>query len=212
MGKDAVRFMAFDSIKQRFADPKTGSFSPIGNMMAGVVAGIAASTAIVTPSERIKTALIDTSSSTRQFHSTTHAICTIFKENGIRGLYCGYIGTTLKQTGTTTFRLGSYNTLKDIYRKYDIPPGRVLNLVTGATAGLITALATQPFDVIKTRAQSAQGTTTTRAVKDVFLEKGIRGFWAGTTMRLSRTVFSGAILFSVYENTASFLRAAGATS
>ena len=182
----------------------------MGNMFAGMAAGVAASTAIVTPSERIKTALIDVGpSSTPAYHSTTHAIRTIFQRTGIAGLYSGYIGTTLKQTGTTSFRLGSYNTLKDLFRKYEVPGGHLLDLVTGSMAGLITTLATQPFDVVKTRCQSAQGTTTTAAVKDVFLEKGVRGFWAGTTLRLVRNIFSGAILFSVYENTARAIRSLG---
>ena len=99
--------------------------------------------------------------------------------------------------------------MKDFYKSHNIPPGQLLDFVTGAAAGLITTLATQPFDVVKTRAQSADGTTTTQAVKDVFLERGIRGFWTGTTMRLGRTIFSGAILFGVYENTSRALRAFG---
>lgn len=202
--------MTFDTIKRQLKDPSTGSLSPLGNMISGVGAGIAASTFAVTPSERIKTALIDVGhSNTPQFKSTSHAIRVIVRQNGLAGLYNGYVGTTLKQTGSTSFRLGSYNILKDLYRKYEIPPGRLLDLVTGSAAGLITTLATQPFDVVKTRAQSAQGSTTTAAVKDVFLERGIRGFWMGTTMRLGRTIFSGAILFGVYENTAQALRTAG---
>jgi solute carrier family 25 citrate transporter 1 len=68
-----------------------------------------------------------------------------------------------------------------------------------AVAGVVTTLTTQPFDVIKTRSQSAIGTTTAEATKSVLLDYGIRGFWKGTTMRLGRTVFSGGILFTSYE-------------
>ena len=202
-----MRFLTFDRVRRMLADPDTGRLSPVMNWFAGSLAGVAASTFCVTPAERIKTALIDVGSSSKpEFNSTSQAIRVILQRNGISGLYSGYIGTTLKQTGTTSFRLGSYNTLKDLFRKYELPPGHLLDLVTGSSAGLITTLSTQPFDVVKTRCQSAQGTTTVAAVKDVFLEKGIRGFWAGTTLRLVRNIFSGAILFSVYESTARTLR------
>lgn len=44
---------------------------------------------------------------------------------------------------------------------------------------------------MKTRSQSAKATTTMQAIRSVLVEDGIRGFWKGTVMRLSRTVFSG---------------------
>lgn len=61
----------------------------------------------------------------------------------------------------------------------------------GAVAGLVTPVLTQPFDTVKTRSQAAEVTTTIQAVTSVLKEDGIRGFWRGTVMRLSRTVFSG---------------------
>ncbi|KIW28936.1 uncharacterized protein PV07_04788 [Cladophialophora immunda] len=205
IGKDAIRFLAFDSIKHKFADPTTGSLGAAGNMMAGVASGIIASTVIVTPSERIKTALIDDARSSHRFQSTLHAIRLIFRESGFVGLYRGYVGTTLKQTGTTAFRLGSYNIMKDMYRRHDIKQGPGLDFVTGAAAGLATTLATQPFDVVKTRSQTAKGSSTKAAIKDVYFDSGVLGFWKGTTMRLSRTVLSGAILFTVYEQMVAIL-------
>ncbi len=44
---------------------------------------------------------------------------------------------------------------------------------------------------VKTKSQTAKATTTVEAIKSVLLEDGVRGFWRGTIMRLSRTVFSG---------------------
>jgi len=70
----------------------------------------------------------------------------------------------------------------------------------GATAGTITVYATQPFDTVKTRAQSAAGAGTIEAMKSVLRDRGLFGLWAGSTMRLGRLVLSGGIVFSVYEN------------
>jgi solute carrier family 25 citrate transporter 1 len=164
-------------------------------MTAGVVASITA----VTPTERIKTALIDDARNERRFRSGFHATRVIWKEHGILGLYRGFAGTTLKQASATAFRMGTYNILKDYEKKKDISQNTAVNFANGSVAGVITTLSTQPFDVIKTRSQSAKGTSTLEAVKSVLLDYGIRGFWKGTTMRLGRTVFSGGILFTSYE-------------
>ena len=95
--------------------------------------------------------------------------------------------------------MGTYNILKDYETKHDIQQNTLTNFANGSVAGVVTTLSTQPFDVIKTRSQSAHGASTLEAVKSVLLDYGIRGFWKGTTMRLGRTVFSGGILFTSYE-------------
>lgn len=52
IGKDGVRFLSFDTIKEAFKDPETGTLSPIRNLLAGMTSGVAASIFAVTPSER----------------------------------------------------------------------------------------------------------------------------------------------------------------
>jgi len=105
----------------------------------------------------------------------------------------------MKQASATAFRMGTYNILKDYETARDIKQNTLVNFANGSIAGIVTTLATQPFDVIKTRSQSAQGASTAEAVKTVLLDYGIKGFWKGTTMRLGRTVFSGGVLFTSYE-------------
>ncbi|KAF2682592.1 tricarboxylate transport protein-like protein [Lentithecium fluviatile CBS 122367] len=199
IAKDGVRFLFFDQIKASFADPETGTLSPLRNLAAGMTAGVVASITAVTPSERIKTALIDDARNEKRFRSGLHATRVIWQEHGIFGLYRGFAGTTLKQASATAFRMGTYNILKDYEINRDIPQNTLVNFANGSVAGVVTTLATQPFDVIKTRSQSAHGASTMEAVKSVLLDYGVRGFWKGTTMRLGRTVFSGGILFTSYE-------------
>lgn len=203
VGKDGVRFLAFDSIKNSFADSETGTLTPIRNMLAGMASGVLASVTAVTPTERIKTALIDDARQAKRFTSPWHCVKTIYAEHGlIKGLYRGFAGTTLKQASATAFRMGTYNILKDFERTRDIPQTTATNFANGAVAGTITTYATMPFDAIKTRAQSAAGASTVEAFKTILADGGIKGFWRGTTMRLSRTIFSGGILFTVYERVA----------
>lgn len=167
-----------------------------------MVSGIVASTFAVTPSERLKTAMIDDARGAHRFNSTVQATRVILKDHGLMGLYRGYAGTTLKQAGATAFRMGSYNILKDFEKNRNIEQNTLISFANGATAGTITTLATQPFDTIKTKSQTAEGASTVAAFRSVLNEFGIEGFWKGTTMRLGRTVFSGGILFTVYEQVA----------
>lgn len=124
---------------------------------------------------------------------------TIIRDDGFVGFYRGFIGTTLKQTSAPSFRMGSYNIIKDFQVVRDIPQNTVMNFANGATAGVITTLATQPFDTIKTRSQSSKVTTTTQAAVGIMKDGGVKAFWRGTVMRLSRTVFSGGVLFTTAE-------------
>ncbi len=120
-------------------------------------------------------------------------------------MYHGYVGTTLKQAGATAFRMGTYNILKDFESSRQVEQSTAMNFANGAVAGTVTTYATQPFDTIKTRSQSAKGASTVDAFRSILADEGVRGFWRGTTMRLGRTIFSGGILFTVYEEVAGLL-------
>ncbi|EGP83721.1 unnamed protein product [Zymoseptoria tritici ST99CH_1A5] len=205
VGKDGIRFLSFDTIKNTFKDPETGTLSPLRSMLAGMASGVVASLTAVTPTERIKTALIDDARNERRFTSATHCVKTILRDHGILGLYRGLAGTTLKQAGATAFRMGTYNILKDFEKTRDIPQTTLTNFANGSVAGIVTTLATQPFDTIKTRCQSSKGASTVEAWKSIIADYGVKGFWKGTTMRLGRTVFSGGILFTTYEWAAAIL-------
>ncbi|KAG9656105.1 hypothetical protein KCU64_g6096, partial [Aureobasidium melanogenum] len=109
--KAGVRFLAFDTIKAQLAD-ENGKLSTSGGILAGSVAGAVESVLAVTPTERIKTALIDDGKGAKRFRSTPHAVGILIREQGIAGLYRGLVSTTIKQSATSAVRMGSYNTLK----------------------------------------------------------------------------------------------------
>ncbi|KAI1813980.1 mitochondrial carrier [Poronia punctata] len=208
IGKDAVRFVMFDSIRSFFEDPETHRLGTAQSIASGMLAGVAASTVVVTPTERIKTALIDDARTSRRFRSPWHCVQLLYAEQGWRGaLYSGYVTTTLKQVGTTGFRLGSYSAIKDWERSKGFAvDGPVASFANGAVAGTITTLATQPFDTVKTKAQQAKKTGTMDSVRAIMKEDGVRGFWRGTVMRLGRTVMAGGILFTANEQATKMLK------
>ncbi|PKK43287.1 hypothetical protein CI102_13317 [Trichoderma harzianum] len=203
--KASVRFLSFDSIKSALADD-TGRLTPGRGILAGMIAGCAESLIAVTPTERVKTALIDdANSAVRRYRGGIHATGMIIRETGVSELYRGLLPTTLKQSATSAVRMGSYNVLKGLCTENNIPSNSIVTFATGAVAGVITVYATQPFDTMKTKSQSARGASATEACRMVFAESGIRGFWRGSSMRLARLVFSGGIVFTIYEKVTALL-------
>ncbi|GJC79670.1 tricarboxylate transport protein [Colletotrichum liriopes] len=203
--KAGVRFLSFDSIRNSLMDEK-GRLTPARGILAGMIAGCVESVVAVTPTERVKTALIDDAKSgTRRYAGGTHALVTMVKENGIAEAYRGIVSTTLKQSATSAVRMGSYNVLRELSKQHGLPNNSLVTFGSGAVAGIITVYATQPFDTIKTRAQSARGAGTLEAFRMILSERGVRGFWSGSTMRLGRLILSGGIVFTVYEKISSLL-------
>ncbi|PLB37258.1 mitochondrial carrier domain-containing protein [Aspergillus candidus] len=207
MGKDGVRFFAYDAIKQRLAGP-SGHASLGQGILAGMCAGAVESVVAVTPSERIKTALIDDAKSGqgRRLNGMASAVRWIIRHQGVHGLYKGLLPTTMKQASTSAVRMGSYNILKEMGLAYGVQQSALTTFVTGAIAGTITVYTTQPFDSIKTRAQTSGSAGTAAAIRSIYSAHGLRGYWRGSTMRLGRLVMGGGIVFTVYENTQLFFR------
>ena len=212
MAKDALRFLTFSYIKTLVIDPNDpNTVTPLRNIASGMAAGVVASTFAVTPSERVKTALIDDARSPgggRRFTGPLSAMRVLVAESGPLALYRGYVTTTIKQAGATAMRLGTYAILKDYEAARAIAPTTAITFANGAVAGVVTTYATQPVDTIKTRAQSVRGAGIGESARDIWREFGVRGFWRGTTMRLGRTVVSGGILFSVFEWVVTLVEAA----
>ncbi|OQV08070.1 hypothetical protein CLAIMM_12395 [Cladophialophora immunda] len=219
MFKAGVRFMSFDSIRNLLID-QDGRLSPGRGILAGMVAGVVESAVAVTPTERIKTALIDDASSAgaKRHRGGFHALRTIVSERGITEVYRGLLSTTLKQAATSAVRMGTYNVLKEVVAASQTKndgvtskiPNTLVTFAMGAAAGTITVYATQPFDTVKTRTQGVQGQALSEAVRWIWKDGGVRGFWRGSTMRLGRLIFSGGIVFTVYEHVSALMMSMGA--
>lgn len=201
MAKDGVRFFAYDAIRTKLAGP-SGRAGIFQGLLAGMCAGFAESVLAVTPSERIKTALIDDArSGAGKLRGMGDAIRQIVRSRGLQGLYTGLLPTTLKQASTSAVRMGSYNMLKEIGQAKGIQHNAATTFLMGCMAGTITVYTTQPFDSIKTRSQALGSTGTWQSFQNILQDHGVGGLWKGSTMRLGRLFLGGGIVFSVYEQT-----------
>ncbi len=205
--KASVRFLGFDSIKKLLAD-KDGKLSGPRGVIAGLGAGVLESAIAVTPSEAIKTALIDDKRSAVPKYAHSMGSVKVVKDLGLRGLYGGFLPVTMRQAANQAVRLGSYNAIKTFLQNwYGIAPDQPLlsglTFAVGSLAGIITVYTTMPIDTVKTRMQSLEArklySSTLNCFIKVYQQEGLTTFWKGATPRLGRLFFSGGIVFTIYE-------------
>jgi solute carrier family 25 citrate transporter 1 len=187
--KSAIRFFTFDTVKQFMPTDGKGKVTPLGNMGAGLLAGMAEAIIVVTPGETIKTKMIDDCAGPKLYRSTGHGIVSIVKTDGIPGIYRGVIPVTLKQSANAMVRFTSYNIFLSRMQAMSLPTS-ICTVLAGAMAGVVTVYATMPFDSIKTRLQAVDGHQRYRGSLDCFrsviAQEGVSALWRGTTPRLVR--------------------------
>ncbi|TFK62974.1 mitochondrial tricarboxylate transporter [Pluteus cervinus] len=204
--KAGVRFVSYDYFKEKLADSE-GKVSAPRSLLAGLGAGSMEAIFAVTPSETVKTKLIDDAKRPNpQYRGLIHGTVSIIRAEGITGIYRGLFPVMMRQSANSAVRFTVYTTLKQVVQgntRSGQPLPSALTFGIGAIAGLVTVYTTMPFDVIKTRMQSlearAQYRNSFHCAYRIFTEEGFFRFWTGTTPRLTRLVLSGGIIFTVYE-------------
>ncbi|KAL1900779.1 hypothetical protein Cpir12675_000793 [Ceratocystis pirilliformis] len=204
--KAGIRFVAFDQFKSLLAD-ENGKLSGPRTVVAGFGAGVTESLLAVTPTESIKTTLIDDRKRAQpRMRGFLSAVPIIARERGIRGFFAGFVPTTARQAANSAVRFTAYTSLKQLAESYTAPGeklGAAGTFAMGGLAGLITVFATQPLDTIKTRMQSIEAKTmygnSIRCATLIFKHEGLLTFWSGAMPRLARLVMSGGIVFTLYE-------------
>ncbi|KAK5129495.1 hypothetical protein LTR08_003218 [Meristemomyces frigidus] len=213
--KAGVRFVAFDQYKAMLGN-EDGTISGPMTVVSGFLAGATESLLAVTPFESIKTQIIDDRKRAQpRMQGFLHGSALIFREQGVRGFFKGFVPTTARQAANSAVRFSSYTSLKQAAQSYVAPGEKLSTAATfgiGGVAGVITVYATQPIDTVKTRMQSLDAKGLYKhsidcAVKIVRGE-GFWTLWSGAVPRLGRLIFSGGIVFTMYEKTMELLEQA----
>lgn len=206
--KAGVRFVAFDTCKSLLSN-SDGSISGPMTVVSGFLAGATESLVAVTPFESIKTQLIDDRKRAQpRMRGFVHGTSVIFREQGVRGFFKGFVPTTARQAANSAVRFGSYTSLKQAAQSYTSPGEKLGTMATfgiGAVAGTVTVYATQPIDTVKTRMQAIDSKGAYRNSVDcgikIVRHEGVFKLWSGALPRLGRLMFSGGIVFAMYEKT-----------
>ncbi|KAJ2855913.1 hypothetical protein GGI22_003975 [Coemansia erecta] len=216
--KAGVRFLTYDTVKAQLRDTQ-GNLTMPRMMVAGLCAGVIEGGTVVAPTETIKTRLIhDQCMPQRKYRGMVHCVQAAVQAEGIGGIYRGVVPVMARQGANSCVRFAAYDSMKQ--RAIAYRAGRGLDggsqlpfaytFGIGMVAGIITVYATMPIDVVKTRMQSPSARLEYRnslhCAYRVVADERVSALWKGATPRLSRLMFSGAIVFAVYEEVIKALR------
>ncbi|KAK0604681.1 hypothetical protein LWI29_018166 [Acer saccharum] len=179
------------------------------NATAGAVAGFA-TVAATHPLDVVRTRFQVNDgrvSNLPTYKNTAHAILTIARLEGLRGLYAGFSPAVIGSTVSWGLYFFFYGRAKQRYSKNGeekLSPG--LHLASAAEAGALVCLCTNPLWLVKTRLQLQTPLHQTQpysglydAVRTIMREEGWRGLYKGFVPSLFLQVSHGAIQFTAYE-------------
>ena len=105
--KAGVRFVAFDQCKALLSN-SDGTISGPMTVVSGFMAGATESLVAVTPFESIKTQLIDDRKREKpRMRGFIHGTGVIFRGQGVRGLFKGFVPTTARQAANRAVRFSA---------------------------------------------------------------------------------------------------------
>ncbi|XP_066386178.1 folate transporter 1, chloroplastic-like [Miscanthus floridulus] len=179
------------------------------NAAAGAVAGFA-TVAALHPLDVVRTRFQVSGgrgwSEVPPYRNTAHAVYTITRSEGPRGLYAGFYPAVLGSTVSWGLYFFFYNRAKQRYlqRKGDqLHP--VHHLISAAEAGALVSMFTNPIWLVKTRLQlqtpkhhTSQYSGFSDALRTILREEGFLALYRGIGPGLL-LVTHGAIQFTAYE-------------
>ncbi|KAI9163617.1 mitochondrial carrier [Paramyrothecium foliicola] len=223
----SINFFVYGNGKRLMSDHwNGGEEAPWVHISAGIVAGVATSTA-TNPIWMVKTRLqLDKNVSERsrgvmqrQYRNSLDCVRQILRDEGMRGLYKGMSASYLG-VAESTLQWTLYEQLKASLARREariIASGREKTWWDrtvdwtgkfGAAGGakLIAAVLAYPHEVARTRLRQApladgklKYTGLWQCFSLVWKEEGLMGLYGGLTPHLLRTVPSAAIMFGMYE-------------
>ncbi len=197
--KNSVRFGTFNYMKTNVLKDPT----KLNNFTCGLMAGAAESTFVVTPQETLKTKLIhDKLSENPKYKNLFQGIYKITAENGIAGLYRGYLPTLIKQSTNQGVRFVVFEDSQKYLSNY-IKTKVLCDVLAGGFAGFCSVMFNNPVDVVKTNMQGLEAAKYggfLGCFAYIMKHEGVFGFYKGVGPRMARVILDVAITFSVFNS------------
>lgn len=131
------------------------------------------------------------------------AVQEIYQTRGLRGFLQGTVPTLVRQCSNSAVRFGTYTWLRSLFSRGG-EMNHYLTFAVGVTSSVMVVAVTQPIDVVKTRMQSRETYYLYRnsfnCAYRIFVQEGVRAFWAGWVPRLLKVGTSGGVAFTVYQH------------
>lgn len=180
---------------------------PIVPLSAGIIAR-SAITSLASPLELIRTNLQSTPTSPQNPHTLRSVLASIrnlVRLNGVLFMWRGLGPTLWRDVPFSGIYWASYEGWKGYFAQRG-REGASVAFVSGATSGILAALLTSPFDVLKTRRQAlimsatnVQLTRTMPLLLQILQTEGFSALFAGILPRVAKIAPACGIMISCYE-------------
>jgi Mitochondrial carrier protein len=124
-----------------------------------------------------------------------------FRKEGVLAFWKGIPFAYCREGSYTAIRLGAYAPVRDAMGAGSPDSPIYLKFLAGAITGGVGSVAGNPFDVLKTLAQTNQGKSLplSSLVGDMYRNQGIRGFYRGVEVNVMRACVLNATNMGVYD-------------
>nr|XP_040050595.1 calcium-binding mitochondrial carrier protein SCaMC-2-A isoform X1 [Gasterosteus aculeatus aculeatus] len=204
--ESALKFMAYEQIKQLIGSDKA-SLNIAERFVAGSLAGVIAQS-IIYPMEVLKTRLA--LRTTGQYSGISDCAKHIFRREGLRAFYKGYVPNMLGIVPYAGIDLAVYETLRNDYlQRYGTSgadPGVVVLLACGTVSSTCGQLASYPLALVRTRMQAqaavegSQQMTMSGLFRQILQSEGPTGLYRGLAPNFLKVIPAVSISYVVYEH------------
>nr|XP_020478756.1 solute carrier family 25 member 38-A-like [Monopterus albus]XP_020478757.1 solute carrier family 25 member 38-A-like [Monopterus albus] len=190
-----IYFSTFYSLKQHFF--QDSSPGPVGAVLLGAGARTVAGVSML-PVTVIKTRF---ECGRYSYRSVTGALRTVCQTEGPAALFSGLMATLLRDVPFSGIYVMFYSQTKaSLPTEISTSPSAPLaNFTCGILAGVLASLVTQPADVVKTHVQVNPRLRTVEAVRCIYVEHRLQGFFRGAVPRTLRRTLMATMAWTVYE-------------
>ena len=219
--------LLYENLKNGMAKTTVGESSLVSPIVPGLAAGVARciSASLIAPIELVRT--IQASGVGR---SSIFLARNLYANRGASGFYLGLRATLARDAPYSFLYWQTYQMLRDQVAPQGIDgaAGALSVFVSGSIAGVLSAVATQPFDVLKTNQQvntrnismqllanadpaavfagphdhhlhDCSKDPSCGSVVELYKRGGLKACFRGLSMRLAMVIPGGAIMITVYE-------------
>ncbi|XP_042900620.1 calcium-binding mitochondrial carrier protein SCaMC-2 [Parasteatoda tepidariorum] len=204
--ESALKFMAYEQAKRLIRGDSERELGIYGRFAAGSLAGGISQT-VIYPLEVLKTRLA--LRKTGQYQSIWDATCKIYKTEGLKSFYRGYVPNLIGIIPYAGIDLAIYETLKKTYihsHPEETDPGILVLLGCGTASSSCGQIASYPLALVRTRLQAQAVTNESRTessmvglFKTIIKREGFSGLYRGITPNFMKVAPAVSISYVVYE-------------
>ena len=199
------------------SDQRTLMASITGCVAGGVASGVTQT--VVVPMD-----VISQRQMLNESGSAVKIISDILRNDGLRGFYRGFGMSLFSSLPIGALWWGSYSGMQNFvqgkfqqkgFDTQDLSVRSIAQIVSGVTAAAVAATLTQPLDVIKTHVQVSSSSSSTSSsmmqsqlqqkvtyssvARELYSKTGTKGFFRGTTPRVTRMAMWGTVLSGAHQ-------------